>query len=324
MLGLVEDSFYTELVRHIARHDRKEVLDMVANMFDAGYDLKEAVQGLSRFLRDGIISLETHDPALTSKGSLVEIPDGLAVSDLLHLLNIGLETEARLRYAGQPRILIEQQLLKMCELDRMVSIQEVLAGLGRDSSAAHPAKAPPPPPVQSARQTVANRPEPVSEALPPPATAPQGQKRTFNRVRRESSGGASAAAGDESTEGEGAGENIPDDATEKLRQEWLAILEQIEQKSRGTAAILQDSVVVGLDGRRLLIQIPASESINLNLLTENKKIVENAITATTGWNLALVPTFAETRQEESPEKQRPTGDNPVLRELMEAFNGEEY
>ncbi|GAH27516.1 unnamed protein product, partial [marine sediment metagenome] len=131
VLGLVEDTFYAQILDNISRHNRKEVLAKIEAIFDGGYEIKEVCQGFNQFLRDGILTLETGDPSLTSKGVLVDIPEGLLTADLINLLDIGLATEAQLRYAQQPRLLMEQQLLKMAELDRVVSIQEVLQGLAR-------------------------------------------------------------------------------------------------------------------------------------------------------------------------------------------------
>ncbi|MCK4578239.1 MAG: DNA polymerase III subunit gamma/tau, partial [Candidatus Marinimicrobia bacterium] len=71
VLGLIDDSFFDDLLRAIAGKDRKGVLVKVDEMFDGGYDIQEVCHGLVQYLRDAILTLESGDPHLTSKGTLV-------------------------------------------------------------------------------------------------------------------------------------------------------------------------------------------------------------------------------------------------------------
>ena len=326
VLGLVEDAFYADLLDRIARHDRPGILALVEAMFDGGYDLQEVCQGLDQYLRDAILTLETGDAKLTSKGTLVDLPEGLTTPDLMNLLNIGLETEDRLRYARQPRILMEHQLLKMAEFDRVISIQEVLNSLavGTGSPLQPDTK-----PSRQANPESATRPgapaqerTPVGETAHRAPTAGPSKSRTFNR--RETSDPATQApeSGSDSSGPEPQGP--PPDALDQVREKWAEIVGAVTTRSQAVGAMLSDSEVSGLEGMRLTIHLPASQSIHLSILMDKRRIVEDTIQEIMGWKLLIMPTIPETPSQKPHLRGTDSSGNDAFDELVETFKGEEY
>lgn len=311
VLGLVEDTFYAQILDSISRHNRKEVLAKVEAIFDGGYEIKEVCQGFNQFLRDGILTLETGDPSLTSKGALVDIPEGLLTADLISLLDIGLATEAQLRYAQQPRLLMEQQLLKMAELDRVVSIQEVLQGLARAAGNN--------PPSDSGPAAVpAERPSRVAAGPSSPVS------RSFTRSRPEEQDKGGSPEGSDAAVAGGAQQPIPSDAVEQLRQRWEEIISEVGNQSQGAAATLSGSEVAALDGINLAVHLPASQSIHLKILMDKRNLVENAIKNLMGWKLRILPTIPETQPHKPHTTSEPSKRSALLDELTETFKGEEF
>lgn len=324
VLGLVEDAFYAELLDHIARHDRPGVLAQVEAMFDGGYDLQEVCQGLDQYLRDAILTLETGDAKLTSKGALVDLPEGLTTADLMNLLDIGLETEGRLRYAQQPRILMEHQLLKMAEFDRVISIQEVLNSLavGTGPAALSDTNLPrqPSPGSTARRESPAQGGTPAGDTAHQVSSAPT--KRTFNR--REPTDNATQAPESGSDESEPGAQGLPPDALDQLRHRWAEIVEAVATKSQGAGATLSDSEVSGLEGIQLTIHLPASQSVHLNILMDKRRVIEDTIQEIMGWKLLIMPTIPETPSQKPLSKGKVSSGNDAFDELVETFKGEEY
>ncbi|UCD38268.1 MAG: DNA polymerase III subunit gamma/tau, partial [Fidelibacterota bacterium] len=326
VLGLVEDTFYAQLLASISKHDRKEVLARVEDIFDGGYEIKEVCQGFNQFLRDSILTLETGEPNLTSRGTLVEVPENMQTADLINLLNIGLETEAQLRYAQQPRILIEHQLLKMAELDRAVDIQEILQGLAaiENTSAAVP--------LTQVGETGSRQVLKESRAKAPVEPVPHHQtksdaveKRTFARRKAEGQGVIEPAAGDATSTTEPTAQSIPPDGLDKIREHWDSIIVEVGKQSQGTAATLVDSEVATLDGRNLTVHLAASQSLQLKLLMDKRELVEETIEKVVGWKVRLLPTIPETQAAEPPSKQGvPSAEDSLMDELLDTFKGEEY
>ena len=327
VLGLVEDAFYADLLDHIARHDRPGVLALVEAMFDGGYDLQEVCQGLDQFLRDAILTLETGDAKLTSKGALVDLPEGLTTADLMNLLDIGLETEGRLRYAQQPRILMEQQLLKMAEFDRVVSIQELLSSLAAGTGPASPSDTNPsrqPGPGSTApRESAAQKGTPAGETAHQVSSAPTPQKRTFNR--REPTAQATRAPEESGSDSpEPTPQGLPPDALDQVQHSWAEIVGAVATKSQAVGAMLSDSEVSGLEGVRLTVHLPASQSIHLSMLMDKRRVIEDTIQEIMGWKLLILPTIPETPSQKPHSKGTASSGNDAFDELVETFKGEEY
>ncbi|MFC1620354.1 DNA polymerase III subunit gamma/tau [Candidatus Neomarinimicrobiota bacterium] len=321
VLGLIEDAFYAGLLESIAGHDRKAVLSKVEAIFDGGYDIKEICQGVNQFLRDGIMSLETGDPSLTTRGTLVEVPNGITTPDLINLLNIGLETEAQLRYAQQPRVLIEHQLLKMAELDKVVSIQEVLDEL-KTPGASRPVESPPPK-VQQVKS------EPSSDKTRPPTKREEeshsekttSEKRTFSRKPAKDPEDTDLETEPDT---EDAPQPIPTDALGKIQEKWSEVITEVGKKSQGTAATLAESVVAHIEGNNLIMHLPASQSIHLKMLMDKRTVVEDAIQDIFAWRVRILPTIPETPSQDPHSTRAASRGNAVMDELIETFKGEEY
>lgn len=327
VLGLVEDTFYAQLLDGISRHDHKQILAKVEAIFDGGYEIKEVCQGFNQFLRDGILTLETGDPGLTSRGALVDIPEGLVTGDLVNLLNIGLAMEGQLRYAQQPRLLMEHQLLKMAELDRVVSIQEVLQGLAAAVGSTPLSGSGPE--VGRGLDSEGRPAAPRVERLPrvkagQEASSTSPVRRTFTRNKPEVQVEGSFPEGRDSSTVDKTQQLIPSDALEQLRQRWEDIINDVAQQSQGAAATLSGSEVAGLDSTNLTIHLPASQSIHLKILMDKRELVENAIQNLMGWKLRILPTIPETQPHEPHSKGAPSKGSALIDELTETFKGEEY
>lgn len=320
VLGLIEDAFYAQLLDCISRHDHKGVLTMVETIFDKGYEINEVCHGFNQYLRDGILTLETDDVNLTSRGALVEIPEGMATADLINLLDIGLETETRLRYAQQPRLLIEQTLIKMAELDRVVSIREVLQNLSSVTGEVSPEPSPAartntPKKDLSAKSKVDRSPVEGS-------TEPSAIKDASSQPQKD--GSDHPTGKDANTSVASIPKSVPPGAIDTLRERWQEIIDAVAVQSKGTAATLEESVIAALDGINLTVHLPASRTIHLKLLMDQRELVEDAIQKQTGWKLRILPTIPETPANKPHSIPEPAKGSDILDELTETFKGEEY
>ncbi|MCH7521910.1 MAG: hypothetical protein IIB42_09470 [Candidatus Marinimicrobia bacterium] len=95
-------------------------------------------------------------------------------------------------------------------------------------------------------------------------------------------------------------------------------------KSQGVGAMLSDSEVSGLEGMRLTIHLPASQSIHLSILMDKRRIVEDTIQEIMGWKLLIMPTIPETPSQKPHLRGTGSSGNDAFDELVETFKGEEY
>jgi DNA polymerase-3 subunit gamma/tau len=313
VLGLVDDAFFMELLDSIGSNNFEGILGQVEVIFDRGYDLQEMAQGFNVTIRDAIISLETSDAAVTSKGILVPAPDGMTSTDLMALLQIGLETEAQLRYARQPRVLLEHQWLKMAALDRTVSIQQLITDMGNEPSPA-------------GRSQTGDAPAGAAAALAPPAQLstteakpePVEQSSPRRSFRRGVDANEDPAANREPAR------TVSTATADQVRGHWSEIQSDIALKSAATAAMLEGSELEDLDDGRIALHLRASEAIHLDMIAAKRKMLEEIIAARLGQRVNLVPTIPESALPADSGTGTSGAGDAALEKLIDTFSGEDY
>jgi DNA polymerase-3 subunit gamma/tau len=191
-LGLIAEDEYLAIYDLIAARDAGAIFPAVARLVDAGADLGAFLGGLADILRAALalaLGDETGGLAELSdrtRESLVERAGRLTTGDLLRMLSAITELEPRFRRSGQQQMLVETMLVRFALMDRTVSLEEMLRGLGPNdggseesdgrasarSSPRAPAPARPPrPPSESAPGGAegASRPSSVAAQAAPPA-----------------------------------------------------------------------------------------------------------------------------------------------------------
>ena len=326
VLGLVDDKFYQDLLASFGAYDLKAVLGHIEAIFERGYDMQEMAQGLTLYLRDALISLETGKGELTSKGILVEVPTGLQSGDLIALIQISLDCESKLRYARQPRVLLEHQWLKMASLERAVSIKELLGTIGRSEASSAPANPVPPQASQSSAPDGKSDAREVKQAAEkkPLATADRetademtSQKRSF---RRQTQSGPNV---DENLPAPPRQEQNDGAVLAKLQEQWPDILTAIAARSGATAAILEGAGISALDEGRVALNLRASEAIHLDMVIDKQQMIQDIIAEKVGQQVTLIPTIAETAAG-SATKKTASENTEAVQQLIETFDGEDY
>jgi DNA polymerase III subunit gamma/tau len=193
-LGLIAEDEYLAIYDVIAARDAGAIFPAVARLVDAGADLGAFLGGLADIFRAALalaLGDETGGLAELSdrtRESLVERAGRLTAGDLLRMLSAITELEPRFRRSAQQQMLVETMLVRFALMDRTVSLEEMLRGLGPDdggseesdgragarSSPRAPAPAPARPPRSPSEGApggaeVAARPSTVAAQAAPPA-----------------------------------------------------------------------------------------------------------------------------------------------------------
>jgi len=197
-LGLIAEDEYLAIYDLIAARNAAAIFPAVARLVDAGADLGAFLGGLADVLR-AALALALGDET----GGLADLSDRtreeldaragqLAAGDLLRMLSAITELEPRFRRSGQQQMLVETMLVRFALMDRTVSLEEVLRGLGPDDGGSaesdgrgaqrpSPPRAPSPAPARPTREsapvaasptrTVASTAAPSAPASPAPSVA---------------------------------------------------------------------------------------------------------------------------------------------------------
>jgi DNA polymerase-3 subunit gamma/tau len=168
VLGVVDDELYAAVLSLVAERRAADVFPLIERLMDSGADLAEFVGGLADALRALLmlqLGAEPEGLTVAMREALERERPRLLPGDLLRMLRMLAEAEAGVRRSGRARLLVETLLLRWAMLDRLVSLEEVLAGGSSGPGA--------PEPAQGGRTgaRVAATPPPAPPAQPPPADA---------------------------------------------------------------------------------------------------------------------------------------------------------
>jgi DNA polymerase-3 subunit gamma/tau len=132
-LGLVAEDEYLEILDHIAEGRAAEIFPAVARLSDSGAELGGFLSGLADLLRGELaLVLGGAAPELSDHAREVLAPKvgRFGAGDLLRMLTAVTELEPRFRKSAQQQILLETLLVRFALMDRTLSLEEVLRGMG--------------------------------------------------------------------------------------------------------------------------------------------------------------------------------------------------
>jgi DNA polymerase-3 subunit gamma/tau len=132
-LGLVAEDEFLALLDLLASRRAGEVFAFVARLADAGIDFGQFLTGFADMVRALLaVALGGTPPEVSerARAALEARREAFGASDLLRMLSAVTELEPRFRKSGQQQLLLEALLVRFALLDRTVSLEAVLRGLG--------------------------------------------------------------------------------------------------------------------------------------------------------------------------------------------------
>jgi DNA polymerase III subunit gamma/tau len=171
-LGLVPEEELLDLLDLLAQRRAGDVFGVVARLADAGIDFGQFLTGLADMIRSQLaVALGGVAPDVSerTREALVARREAFAAGDLLRMLSAITELEPRFRKSGQQQLLLEALLVRFALLDRTVTLENVLRGLGGEGSGGGSVEPPPPPPREPPRRPEAPPARtPRADAVRPP------------------------------------------------------------------------------------------------------------------------------------------------------------
>ena len=136
-LGLASGEVIGTIIDSLATGESKNALEVVADLIDRGQDLRTFCRDVLGVIRDLLIFKVSG-----GKGSLVESSvltaddlktqaERFAEADLVRFFHALAETESRLKDAVQSRYVLEVGLVKLIEMRRVRSVEDLLTRLGK-------------------------------------------------------------------------------------------------------------------------------------------------------------------------------------------------
>ncbi|MDB4913236.1 MAG: polymerase subunit gamma and tau [Gemmatimonadetes bacterium] len=132
-LGLVPEDEFLDLLDLLSQRRAGDVFAFVGRLADAGIDFGQFLTGFADIVRAqlavtlGGTSVETSERV---RDALAQRKDAFSAGDLLRMLSALTELEPRFRKSGQQQLLLEALFVRFALLDRTVSLEAVLRGIG--------------------------------------------------------------------------------------------------------------------------------------------------------------------------------------------------
>ncbi len=132
-LGLVAEDEYLAIIDLIAGHRAGEMFETITRLADGGVDFAVFLSGLADMLRAQLAVVLNGKADGITPSALVALTahrDDFSPGDLLRMLSLLSGIEPQFRRSSQQQLLIEMLLVRFALLDRSISLEEVLQGLG--------------------------------------------------------------------------------------------------------------------------------------------------------------------------------------------------
>jgi len=136
-LGLVPEDEFLAILDIIAGHRAGEMFGAVTKLADAGVDFGVFLSGFADMLRAQlavVLNGKADGVSATAAAALRERRDLFTAGDLLRMVSAVNALEPTFRKSGQQQLLIEMLLVRMALLDKTVALEDLLKGLGAESS----------------------------------------------------------------------------------------------------------------------------------------------------------------------------------------------
>ncbi len=182
-LGLVPEDEYLSVLEIVRDHRAADVFPLVNRLADGGVDFAVFLSGFADVLRGQLAvvlggNAESVSPRVAA--ALAAQRGSFTPGDLLRMLGAISTLEPNFRKSGQQQMLIEMLLVRLALMDRTVSIEEIIKGIGGGSMGGEAPSIPAPKPAprssdagRGATKRVAAPPyEEMETGGPPPKNAP--------------------------------------------------------------------------------------------------------------------------------------------------------
>lgn len=137
ILGKVDQQILAEIVQVIATHDTETGLTLVNQIANQGRDLYQFVQDLLYHLRDLLLIKECGlekmllDIPVEAQADLASQAEKLALRDLIRCMEILSETDQKLKFTNQPRLILEMAIIKLASPKLDTSLTNLVSRLSR-------------------------------------------------------------------------------------------------------------------------------------------------------------------------------------------------
>ncbi|HLW60701.1 MAG TPA: DNA polymerase III subunit gamma/tau [bacterium] len=328
VLGLIEEEVAHQVTDAVIAGDAAACLEIAHRVIAEGRDVRQILRSLVEHFRDLLVVAVVGDPRAiveTSEDRLETLrvqSARLTPGAILQQIRILTAAEAEVRFATQPRVVLEMALLKLSRPEVDATIEglaarvEALERQGGSGSAPRPAVERPPAPPKDETPTPGPGAPP---ARPSTRRSPRGPRSEAAEAAPSPIAAAPAPAVAPSPAGPSEGATTGVDL-EVVLARWGRLMDEVKQRTRSVHAFLLESAPRAVEGSDLVLAV--RHKFHLENLHEikNRRLVEELLAVVVGVPLRLRLVLGETEPppEAAAAESSPPGD-ALVQEAVRRF-----
>lgn len=257
ILGFVGREVLSSFMNSIIKKDIQNILKLVKELTINGTDLRIFCKEFLEYIRNLMVIKVAPEPSSLIELSAAEIEhfkseaEKISIEELQQMFNIVLKTEADIKYASQPSLVIEMALIRMTQIGKVMAVDEILKRLEN---------------ISGSGSTGVNI---------------TGTKGSINKSRDEGKD-----INDRANIGTGDLTLTPDTHTSL----WVKIKESVGAKKPSLGGILEDIKLSKIKGDEIILNFKekASESFYRKTLELNQGVIRDTIKEVAGKDLKII------------------------------------
>ncbi|HOY85457.1 MAG TPA: DNA polymerase III subunit gamma/tau [Candidatus Syntrophosphaera sp.] len=186
IFGLIPTQIYCELLRLIQARENSALLERLQSIFEEGVDLQEFLNNMMEFVRIVILRKIGMSPSeVTSEEYPLydEIAALFSRENLLYIMSMLMQARNEIKSSGNPYLIFELMMLKLCKLDEMEDVAQLIAKLSSGTVSSAPASISLAPAARPAPTPgPEKKPEPARTAEPAPSNKLEFNQANLDKV----------------------------------------------------------------------------------------------------------------------------------------------
>jgi len=311
-LGLIEQNLFFDFTSSLKNKNYSGMISLLSDFSEFGVPASEVLTGLLDHIRnliyagidDGVKMLEMNKE---HQERYAEEASGWDRRDLFRINQVLIDASAVIRRSEDPYLLLEMTLLKLCEMDQSIYIEQLLSNVNPDANNTPIKKKKP-----NLDKTVNNIPDQNND----------GDKNSENTMNRKEDGDSSLQSDHQVSK------NMVEKDVEFIVKEWPNILENINRIRPTVGSIVEDFIPTSFKDNVIFLESTTSSSFNEKLMEMGTPIIEKEISERIDKNIKVRfenkhdKISKDDSSHQKNQEEVDSNDEKVYDRIVEVFDGE--
>ncbi len=255
IFGLLPSQVFFNILKGIHDRDPQSVIEYLHGIFEQGTELQELINNLLEFIRVALLRKINIAPTDINPDEFAvydEIAGMFGQNDLIYIMSYLIQTKSDIRTSSNPQLILEVVMIKLCKMEEMEELSQILAKLDKIKLSAPVSVNP----VQSAVQSPVKKQQSYPEKAPLNAAPAQ----------------VSAPAPIEFDE---PGHTTLDYSLESMQANWTRMVNRLKKHSNMGGVTLMQAKLLEVTDSQITIMVDGISA--LNTLQKNSDHIQTIV-----------------------------------------------